>query len=219
MNLILHTAESLKGGFAFSINHPGRWILYTVLMLIPIVNLFAAGALLKIYRGEEASLERPGRCFLEGLLAVLINTVYMIIPIVITSVFIISGITVGLEYGDFTQFLTGFLLGSGLGIGIGIIPFILFSMIALPAIINFVRSKKLLSAFNFYEIFDMIRGLGLGKYILAWVVIVIFYVILSLVEGALYLIPVCGDIIMIVVWAVLLVPVAVFNNIFWNKLL
>lgn len=219
MNLIRHTADSLKTGFAVSAKHPGRWLLLTLLMLIPIVNFFAIGALVKIYRNEEVSLNGPKKCFIQGLLVTLVTIIYMIIPIIISLIFIISGFVVGAETENITDVLQGLLIGSGLSISVGIIPYIIFNLIALPAVINFVRSEKILGAFNFYEILDMIRARGWGKYILAWIVLLVFNLLVTLVYTGLAFIPAFGTFISLIVWLVFLVPLAVFNNTYWTKLL
>ena len=219
MNLFLHAADSLKCGFARMAKHPARWLLFSVLTLIPVANFFVSGALLKIYRHEEPTLAEPKKCFVQGFFSVIINAIYMIIPLIIIFVFLLSGLLVGGETGDISGLLEGLLYGAVLGLGFAAIPAVFFSMVAIPAIINYARAKSIIAAFNFYEIPDLIRALGWGRYFLSWIVIIVCNLLISVLYLVVGLIPGVGFILSALVWFVCLVPVSVFNNTYWAKLL
>jgi hypothetical protein len=185
--------DNLTGSFGYAKDNLwgkfGNWLILAILTIIPIVNWIAIGTYIKVLRGEEPKLENIGKSFVDGLLALIICIIYMLIPAIIAIILGVGGV--------FAAGLTGSSAVAG-GVGIGIfilclILFLLFSLLMIPAIVNFAR-KGFGAAFSLGEIFGMISKAGWLKYILAIIVIWIIFAIISLL-GA---IPFIGWLIMII---------------------
>ena len=157
--------SSIKFGITTSVSKPLRWLILTILTIIPIVNFFAAGIYLKVFRGEEISFDNIGKCFVQGLLAVIIGIIYMIIPIIINAV--LSGLGI-------------------VGTIIGIIVALIFALFAVPAIVLFARSGNFGAAFKFADIKAIINQFGFGKYIAAVLIELILVAIIGAIIGVLY---------------------------------
>jgi len=185
--------DNVTGSFGYAKDNLwgkfGNWLILAILTIIPIVNWIAIGTYVKILRGAEPKLENIGKSFVDGLLVTIICIIYMIIPIIIA---IVLGVGGGLAAG-----LTGSpAVAGGVGIGIFIIClilFLLFSLLMIPAIVNFARGG-FGAAFSFGTIFGMISKVGWLKYILAIIVIWIIFGIISLLGG----IPYVGWLIMMI---------------------
>ena len=180
-------STSIKFGLSTSVSKPLRWLILTILTIIPIVNFIAQGIYLKVFRGEEISFENIGKSFVQGLLAVVISIIYMIIPTIIY--YALSGIGV-------------------VGSIIGIILMIIFALFAIPALVLYARSEKFGAAFKFADIKALIGQLGFGKYLVAFLIAIVFLVVIFGIIGLLMgvLAPV-GVILLIV----LCVPLELFE--------
>ncbi|HJJ48663.1 MAG TPA: DUF4013 domain-containing protein [Methanocorpusculum sp.] len=210
MGLFGTAFEALKWGFGTNFKHIGRWLLLTILSIIPIINFFADGALLKVLKGEEPTIPPAGKSFVNGLLLFIIALIYMLIPIIIY--FVIGGAAM-------LPAITGGDVGAAIGASVGIIGLvltvvvmILFALIMIPAEINFARSGKFGKAFAFSEIFAMIKKLGWGKYILAIIVMIIFAIVLGLILGLIMMIPILG----LIIYILAFIPLVCFELKYWN---
>jgi hypothetical protein len=190
--------ENLTGSFGYAKDNLwgkfGNWILLIILTIIPIVNFIAVGTYLKIYRGEDPKVENIGKSFVDGLLALIIAFIYMIIPTIIFVV-VCGAAFAGLASGSVAA-----LAGAGIGGIICLIIFILFGLIMTPALINFAR-KGFGAAFSFGTIFGMIGKAGWLKYIVSIIVIGIIFAIIGLL-GA---IPFVGWLIMLIIYPFLII--------------
>ncbi|HJJ28607.1 MAG TPA: DUF4013 domain-containing protein [Methanocorpusculum sp.] len=195
MGLFGNCWDALKWGFSTNFSHIGRWLLLTILSIIPIICWFAEGALLKILKGEEPDIAPAGKSFVTGFFLFLIALIYVIVPCLIMMIPVIGWI-------------------------IGIILTILVCLIMIPAEINFARSGKFSKAFAFGEIFGMISKLGWGKYILAIIVMIIFAILVSIVLSIIYfilgLIPVVGIILAIIIGILAFIPLLCWEFKYWN---
>ena len=203
MGLFETAFDAVKWGLTTNFRHIGRWLLLTVLSIIPIANLLSSGALLKVLTGEEPEIEPAGRTFLNGLLWLVISIIYMIIPVIIAAVSLILLLNNGASAGA--------ALGIA-GIIISIILAVIISLIMIPAMIHFARTGKFAKGFAFGEIFAMIKNVGAGRYIVAILVWLIVSFIISFVLGIICLIPILGWIVLFLAF----VPLMCFEYKYWN---
>jgi hypothetical protein len=187
--------NDLKWGFSTNFSHIGRWLILTILSIIPIICWIADGALLKILKGEEPEIAPAGKSFVTGFFLFLIALIYMIVPCLIMLIPVVGWI-------------------------LGIILTILVCLIMIPAEINYARSGKFGKAFAFGEIFGMIGKLGWGKYILAIIVMIILGLIVGIILGLigfiLGLIPVVGLILTIIISILVFIPLICWELKYWN---
>ena len=212
MGLFETAFDAVKWGLTTNFRHIGRWLLLTVLSIIPIANILSSGALLKVLTGEEPEIEPAGRTFLNGLLWLVISIIYMIIPVIIAAVSLILLLNNGASAGA--------ALGIA-GIIISIILAVIISLIMIPAMIHFARTGKFAKGFAFGEIFGMISNVGRGRYILAFIVMIIFAVLVGIVLGGisflLTLIPVAGIVLASIFGLLTLIPLICWVFKYWNN--
>jgi len=164
----------------------GTWLILSILNLIPIVNWIAYGTYVKILRGDEPNLDNMGKSFVDGLLALIIGLIYMIIPIILTilvsvSLFTVSSVDVT-SVSSVSPVVSAATVGAGAALMIGliivcIIVTFLFALLAKPAVVNFARNG-FGAAFHFGEIFRMISKAGWLKYILS---LILFWIIFGVI--------------------------------------
>jgi len=195
----IEIGDNLTGSFGYAkekiVGNIGNWILLMILTIIPIVNFIAIGTYLKIFRGEDPKVADIGKSFVDGLLAFIIAVIYMIIPTIIAL--ILGGGT--LLAAGLTGSAASFVAAS-IGGFICLIIYILFVLIMIPAVINFVRNG-FGAAFHFSEIFGMIGKVGWLNYILCIIVVGIIFGIFGLLGR----IPFVGWLIMIIIYPFLVV--------------
>lgn len=237
MGLFGTFGEGLSFAIANTVKKPLLWIGLAILVFLGVLTVMAvswgpvavtifsvltiiatflfSGIMLKIYRNEEPDFANAGRSFVQGLLWVIITIIYMLIPAILFLV--VGGASV-------LPMLTGTAVGEALGVGVGLVGIalaivvaIIFALIMVPAEINFAR-KGFGAAFAFSDIFGMIKKVGWGKYILAWIVIIIASIIFGIILGILGLIgliPVVGVIIDGVITSLLIVIFWIAMYKFW----
>lgn len=215
MGLFEDAFEAFKWGFIENSKNIGRWVVLTILSIIPIINFFSEGAMLKILKGEEHNLDPAGKSFLTGLLWFIISFIYLLIPLIIVLVSCIpaiGGITALMA--DPSNIAAGFAAIVPVIIGgfIALIVSILIWVIMTPAMILFVRTGSFGKAFNFKEIFALVKQIGWGQYIIALLVMIVFCVIISFVAGLVSWIPIIGWLVLLVAY----VPLKCFTYKFWN---
>ena len=177
-----------------------------VLNTVPIINFISVGYALetmKMVMEKDYALpdwEDFGDKFMMGLKAVVINIVYMAIPIIIISV----SMVVGLFFGKESIAMIGLSVGILLAVVIGVM---------LPmAIAHYVAKEKFSAAFNFSEIIKRIMTVFV-EYVIYYIVIVI----LTVIGMFLFIIPVIGWIIgAIYTFYILLVSAYYFGRLY-NK--
>lgn len=185
-------------GFAFenTVKHIGRWLGMTILLLIPIVNFIVVGMFLKVFRNEEPDFSNAGKSFVQGLLATIISIIYCIVPTIIIVVCSLLG-----------------TVGAVIGLVVGIILYIIIAIILIPAFVNFARNG-FGAAFKFGELFGMIGKLGVGKYILAIILLALVGFVIGIVLGLIGLIPVLGWIVLLLATPIL----SLFEVKYWANL-
>ena len=144
-----------------------NWLLLIIVTIIPIVNFIGMGTYLKIFRGEKPEVSGIGKSFVDGLLAVVIGIIYMIIPAIIGA--IVGGLGV-------------------IGSIISVIVYLLFALIALPATVAFAKNG-FGAAFAFGDHFAKIGKIGWVQYIIAFLVMAVIAGVLGAICA---MIPVIG---------------------------
>ncbi len=198
--------ENLTASFGFAKDklggNIGTWLILSILNLIPIVNWIVYGTFVKILRGDEPDLNNMGKAFVDGLLALIIGLIYMIVPIILIVLVSVGMFTVGSvtmtpmsQASPVVPMITagaGFALMFGLIILCIIVAF-LFALFAKPAVVNFARNG-FGAAFRLGEIFRMISKAGWLKYILS---LILFWIIFGAIIFICVLIPIVGWILLI----------------------
>lgn len=163
-------------------------------LIIPLVLVY--GYIIQVLRARyERQPEPPefgdwGKLLSDGLKAVVIGFVYLLIP------GIIGAVTVG---GSMLAFLTGTEAGVATGfaglLGGFFLSFILglvFGYIAVAAVLNFAHKGELGAGFEFGTIKELIFS---GEYVFAWLAAVAVFIGMSFISGILNLIPLLGAIV------------------------
>jgi hypothetical protein len=195
--------ENLTASFGFAKDklggNIGTWLILSILNLIPIVSWIVYGTFVKILRGDEPDLDNMGKSFVDGLLALIIGLIYMIIPIILTIVISVGMFTVGsVTITPGMGQVPAVTAGAGIALMFGliilcIIVTFLFALLAKPAVVNFARNG-FGAAFHFGEIFRMISKAGWLKYILS---LILFWIIFGAIILICVLIPIIGWILLI----------------------
>lgn len=171
----------------------GRLLILIVISVIPIVNLIMLGYAIKVAKETPDSNQPPaliqyGSLFIDGLKAIVVGIVYLIIPLVIVGIGSLGFLVPGMPS----------IVGAGLAIVfsiIGLIVLFVVCIIFLMAIVNFAKYGSISKAFAFSEIFGIIKNVGWGSYIL-WAIVMFIIIV---IEGAIASIPVIGWIIALVI--------------------
>ena len=152
-----------------------------VLNTVPILNFISFGYALetmKIVMERDYALpdwDMFGTKFMIGLKAVVITIAYMLIPIVIIIVSMFLGLFVGKENI------------AAIGATVAVMLSVVIGLVLPMAIANYVAKENLKAGFDFSEITKRIKAVFV-EYVTYYIVIIILYVI----AGLLFIIPVIG---------------------------
>lgn len=210
--------ENLGKSFGFAkdatFGHIGRWIGMSILYLIPIVDFIVVGMFLKTFRKEEVDFSNAGKSFVQGLLATIIEIIYMLIPFILALILGFASIIPMIATGGMSG-IAGALTGglSIVSIIIVLVVAIIFALIMTPAIVSFARGG-FGDAFKFSNLFAMIGKVGWGKYILSIIVLALVFLVVGIVLGLIALIPILGWIVMILAMPFIML----WNFKFWDNL-
>ncbi len=209
--------DNVGKSFGFAIDNTFkkflRWIGLAIVMCIPIVNFITTGIFLKIYRDEEPDFSNAGKAFIQGLLLWIIQIIYMIIPAIIIW-FSLGGSAATALLADPASADAILGVGALIGLLIAVVVAVILGLVMQPAIVNFARTEKFGSAFAFGDLFGMIGKVGWGKYILAWIVLILVAFVIGIVLGCVAWIPILGWII-----GILAMPfLTIFNNKYFANL-
>jgi hypothetical protein len=183
-NMLGESFEYAKEGLV------GKWMKWLLLLVATILlSLPLLGYELKILRGEKPSPEVNdwGTLFIDGIKYAVIVIIYLI-PLAIIGIISIAPLIVAAIRQNTAAILAGvgvFLIG----LVIFVIVWIIIVLIAAIGIIRFARTGSMGEAFNFGAILMTIGKIGWINYIVA---LIIMAVIVGIVEGILFAIPVIG---------------------------
>lgn len=175
----------------------GRLLILVILSIIPILDFIVIGYAARVAKETPEGDSPPpltnySSLFVEGLKVVVAGIIYMIVPLVLIAPLIMGFISIPLV-GPVSGVIVGSL--ALFALIAGVILAILLSMIFYMAIINMIKQNDFGKAFAFGEIFDIIKRLGWGMYLL-WVIALI---VIVAVVGFIGTIPVIGWLISLII--------------------
>jgi len=183
-----YTKEALVGKWV-------RWILLTIIGIIPIVNFIVYGYTIRVLRGIKPApeLEDYVQLFIDGLLYMIISIIWMI-PAFIIGAILVGGSAAAMMSGSDAIGMAG---GAGMGFGflVAFIVVIISALFATIGIVRFARMEKFGEAFAFGAIKDKIGEIGWVNYIIALIVVGL---VVGVIYGVLSIIPIIGWLIMFI---------------------
>ncbi|WP_273475754.1 DUF4013 domain-containing protein [Methanobrevibacter woesei] len=140
--------------------------------------------------------------FIDGIKVAVLSLIYMIIPSIIFFILLFAtgavnacsqAVEVSMAGGALSSDLAFNLIGSiGLTFIISLIIYIIFMLFATIAYCRLADTGSFSQGFSFSGIIDDIRRIGVGSYIVWWIVLVILIVIILLIAMFVAIIPYIG---------------------------
>jgi hypothetical protein len=182
-----------------------QWLLLfiaTILLCIPLM-----GYTVRVFRGDNPAPEVTDWTLLviDGIKYLIISLIYAIPTLILVFVTMGSAI-IALASGNPEVLVSG-IEGMILGIMLTVIVAIICCLFGMIGVIRFARTGSVGAAFNFPEIRETIGKIGWIPYILAFVVMFLVQLVVSLAFSAITMIPVLG----IIIELVFIAPVAIFE--------
>ncbi len=167
-----------------------------IIGIIPIVNFISYGYSVKVMKGAIGGnpgmpkWENWGDLFIKGLMAFIIELIYMIIPILVIGISV-GGALMALFTGNFEMFAAA-LAGAIGGVLIGLILMLIALLLIPMALAMYVKEDSVGAAFRIGEVISRIKSV-IGDYIMVYIILIILGVII----GLLRIIPILGILIMV----------------------
>ncbi|MEM0088201.1 MAG: DUF4013 domain-containing protein [Archaeoglobaceae archaeon] len=162
----------------------GKWVKWLLLIVCVIIFPLFLGYVMEILRGKKPSpeLENWSKLFIDGLKFFVVAIIYAI------PVLLVLGISVGVTIlANPGAIFSGIILGAFL---VFVVAFLVL-IIASIALVRFSRLQSFREAFNFAAIFEHIRRIGWGNYIVG---LLLVYVALAVVNFIISNIPLVGGV-------------------------
>jgi hypothetical protein len=201
-SIIMDIGTALHESFSFATDAVWeKWTRWIILTIMSVIFPLILGYTMEIYRGTVPAPEPEnwGKLFVDGLkllaaaiiyaIPVIIIIVAAFIPVMIT---IIGSISSGTEFTFNPEELVPLLVPVLGGLILAVVVGIIITLISAIGIIRMARTETFLEAFNFSAIFETIRSIGWGTYILALIVLWIVVFVISIVFGMIGSIPYVG---------------------------
>ncbi|WP_148208313.1 DUF4013 domain-containing protein [Methanosphaerula palustris] len=210
-----YTREALVGKWV-------RWVLLTIVSIIPIVNFIFFGYVMEIYRGTKPApeLENWGTLFVDGLKLFIVMLIYAIPVLVILAIFggisFLSMIASGNANADPTL-IAGAIASLMGGILLALIVGLIIAIIAVIGTIRFTRTGSFGEAFNFSAILETIGSIGWVDYIISLVILFVVLAVVQFVLGLLMVIPVLGWIISFFITAAMVIFEARYMTLLYDS--
>lgn len=184
--------DNLKSAFGYASDNSFkeilRWIVLSILLMIPIVNFIPVGIFLRTLRNEEPNFTDTGKAFSQGFFFSVITLIYLIVPLIAgTFLIIIAFIPAAylpIAIGSAVSSVLIVILTVILAALLIIIPMLLY-----PAAVRYSRSGRFSEAFKFKKISAMIKNVGVGHYILSFIVIILIIIAVSAVLSLVSILP------------------------------
>ncbi|MBR1368172.1 hypothetical protein RJ53_01155 [Methanocalculus chunghsingensis] len=172
----------------------GKWMKWILLIVSTIIFPLLYGYLVRVYRakGPAPELEDWGGLFIDGIKLLVINIIYVIPVFIVALIFGVGGALAGTAMGTPNAAMAG---GAMIGLLAVMIVFIIIGLIMPFGWIRFARTESIGEAFNFSAIFEHIGKVGWVEYIIA---LLILFVVLSVIQFVLGIIPVLGWLLMFI---------------------
>ncbi len=181
--------ENLSNSFEYAkkllAGPASRLIILIILGVVPLINWIVMGYAASVLRESPSTdappkLEKYGDMFVDGAKIFFASLIYMLIPLILIGAGIASFVVPfvmrgGLDLDISSGFVPGeMLLFGGAALVLVLVGVVVgfFMLIVLAAgVAHMIKTGKFGKAFAFGEIFDVIRRVGWGKY-LVWVILV-----------------------------------------------
>jgi len=203
----------------------GRWILLFICLVFHPLWL---GYEWKIYKGEPEMpvLEDWIGMLVNGVKLIIVNFVYLLIPIL---VFVVSGglsiVNLLLTNPDEPIAIATAAIAVAVALMISVVVLFIFALLGVLANVRFARTDNFGEAFNFTAILEHIRKIGWGSYILSLIIwflvlliaLIIAIIICTIVGVILSLIPIVGIFLTIIEIAIALILIAPFFGVWATR--
>ena len=160
-------------------------------LLIPLFLVY--GYLMEVIRDRTAGEAEPptfeewGQLLVDGVQAFVIGFVYMLIPIVVAGV-TIGGAIVSIAAGTEAGIAAG-LGGLFVGFGISFLLALIFSYVAVVALVNFAREEEFGAGFDV----GVIKAVALHRdYAIAWLLSIGLFIVAGAIASILNVVPFLG---------------------------
>lgn len=182
-------------------------ILAILLVIGIIIDLFIVGYAVTLIKFSSNNLNifpefKPRKNIFEGLIAVIISIIYSIIPFIITLLLVfVTGVfdklmqVMANTRVSTTELMNSLIISTSIVLIVAIVLFIIFSMISIIAIARFADKETMSAAFQFKQILNIINKIGLGKYIIWYILLLVILGVIMIISGLINLIPLIGIII------------------------
>ena len=182
----------------------GKWMRWIILIISSIIFPLIMGYSLRVMKGTTPAPE-PGDylgMFIDGIKMIIIEIVYMIIPIIIGAViFFMSGgfgiLTMMLmDVGNWLAYAGMLIATLGVSLFVLLIISFIFSLFGIIGMVRFARTGSMGEAFAFSEITNTIGKIGWVQYIIA---LIVLNIVLAVIYGIISLIPVIGFLLLLII--------------------
>lgn len=177
---------------------------FLVIALVCISMILILGFTLRIYRDEDVEFSDIGVMVKEGVVSIIILTVYQIIPLILTLIYIVFSLphyTIEMGGDDIMENVA--LQWVCFAFAVSLIGY-LFGMAAL---VHYANQERIPAAFQLWNIFLIIKHMGLIRYPVSWILLVMGVLCIS--ELA-FLVPYVGVIVVILITPICLLGLARF---------
>lgn len=163
-------------------------------LVVPFILVY--GYLVSVIRGctagnpEPPAFEEWGKLFVDGLQALIIGFIYMLIPFIVAFATVGSAIF-AMATGSDAAIAAG--IGSMfLGLGLSALLALVFTYIGVAGLVNFAREERFGAAFDV----AVLKSVVLHRdYAVAWVLSIVILIGASIIAGMLNVIPLIGAVI------------------------
>jgi hypothetical protein len=177
--------ENISDSLKYPIKNWVKMIILGIILIIPIVNFIGLGYYLRIIKSNLAGLnelphfERFGELFIDGIKFLIITIIYAIVPLIFYTL--------------------SFAFPGPLFLIIASVSAIIISIFAYMGLANMAyHNSELGAALRYGEILARIAAIGLGKYIIWWIVLMLILT----VAGS--IIVIVGGILLYYVWGLMI---------------
>jgi len=182
----------------------GKWVRWIILIISSIIFPLIMGYSLRVMIGTTPAPE-PGDylgMFIDGIKMIIIEIVYMIIPIIIAiATFSLSGgfgsaAMYGMNVDNPLAYFGMLIATFGLSLVLFMIVAFIFSLFGIIGMVRFARTGSMGEAFAFGEITNTIGKIGWVQYIIA---LIVLFIVIFVIYAIIGIIPVIGGIIDLII--------------------
>lgn len=182
----------------------GKWVRWIILIISSIIFPLIMGYSLRVMKGTTPAPE-PGDylgMFIDGIKMIIIEIVYMIIPLIIAiATFSMSGgfgsiAMLGMNVENPLAYIGMLIATFGLSLILFMIVAFIFSLFGIIGMVRFARTGSMGEAFAFGEITNTIGKIGWVQYIIA---LIVLFIVIFVIYAVIGLIPVIGGLINLII--------------------